>query len=83
MAALRHAQERQLGKLDMVSQQPLPIFPPRSDTTPTHTHTPKQLAHYVQYTRSINSKPCPPFYFLKEACLNDTPLPGLGSPLCL
>lgn len=47
---------------------------------PAVAHTPKQWAQHLQYTRSINSKPCPPFYSLKEACLNDTPLSGLGSP---
>lgn len=46
---------------------------------PAVAHTPKHSPQHLQYTRSINSKPCPPFYSLKEACLNDTPLSGLGS----
>lgn len=52
-------------------------------TTPSSpqcgTHTSEQRAQYLQYTRPINSKSCPPSYFIKEACLDDTRPSGLGS----
>lgn len=73
--------ERQLGTLDIVNHQPYPV---EYSFLPAVAHTPlRKGAQYVWYTRPINSKSCPPSYVIKEACLDDTRSPRLGSPLSL
>lgn len=75
--AVRQAQERQLGTPDMGNQQQHPIPPP------SVAPTPEKQSQYLQYTRSINSKPCPPSYFIKKLVWTTHLQLALAHSLCL